>query len=248
MSGSSRAQSDDHLVLAIPGRLPILITAPHGGSGGVPGVNSRTTGKLLRDDFTLELAQSLAKRLQELLGAPPYLVAAQFSRKYIDANRPAPVAYDTPQAKPFYDAYHHSIQRYVAQIKHTYPNGGLLIDIHGQSTDNDRVYRGTRQGSTVLHLIDRSGCAALTGSNSIVGGLAASGYLVHPVNAPTECLLEPEDARYVGGYTVATYGASHDEGIDAIQLEFGRNLRIRQKLADDLAQAVAVFYRHYLQE
>ena len=55
---------------------------------------------------------ALATRVEKLLGAPPYLVAARFSRKYIDANRIEAEAIESPQAKPVYDAYHEQIRQF----------------------------------------------------------------------------------------------------------------------------------------
>jgi N-formylglutamate amidohydrolase len=55
--------------------------------------------------------------------------------------------------------------------------------------------------------------------------------------------------RYVGGYTVQTYGSHRETGIDAIQLEIGMRLRARPNLertAADLAEAIAVFAQEYL--
>ena len=246
IAGASYAEAADHLVLAKSGGLPIIITAPHGGSNPVPGTQPRMTGKILKDEHTLELAETLADRLEGLLGTRPYVVAARFSRRYIDANRSDLAAYATLQAKPFYDEYHGRIREFVAEIRRTYPGGALLIDIHGQSADAQGVYRGTRQGTTVDRLLNRSGCPALTGEKSILGALAAKGYRVIPDNNARECLLE--DARYVGGYTVATYGSHHADGIDAIQLELGGRLRSAPAFANDLAQAIAVFYANFLAE
>jgi hypothetical protein len=54
-----------------------------------------------------------------------------------------------------------------------------------------------------------------------------------------------EDPRFSGGYTVFNYGSQHPEGIDAIQLEFGKNHRANERLAEDLAEALIVFMTQY---
>lgn len=59
---------------------------------------------------------------------------------------------------------------------------------------------------------------------------------------------EPE-LRYTGGHTAQTYGSHRTNGIDAIQLEFGSQLRARanlDKTAGDLAAAIAIFAKEYL--
>jgi len=244
LASYSHAGAADLLVMAKPGELPIIINAPHGGSEAVPGIRAREKGKILKDEYTLELAEALANRLQKLLGTRPYIVAARFSRKYIDANRKEATAYSGKEAKPYYDEYHRRIREFVAEIRKKYPGGALLIDIHGQSADNGAVYRGTRKGTTVDHLLNKYGCSSLAGEKSIFGVLASRGYRIVPANSEPDCLIE--EARYVGGYTVATYGSNNADGVDAIQLEIGAHLRRMPAFADDLAEAIAVFYKSFL--
>ena len=234
------------MVLAQPGEIPILITAPHGGYEAIPGVPPRRAGKTLRDKNTLEIAEALADAVQERLGKRPYVVAARFARLYIDANRAASQAFDTAEAPPYYEAYHRQIANYVSELKQKHPGGALLLDIHGQSTDNRAIYRGTRHGSTVSRLLERFGCAALTGEKSLFGVLAIKGHRVIPTNIPDDCLFEED--RYVGGFTVATYGSHHRTGIDAIQIELGGDFRRTTAITADLAEAVSVFYKTYLDE
>jgi hypothetical protein len=76
------------------------------------------------------------------------------------------------------------------------------------------------------------------------------GYRVVPSNdtSPTDRV---EAQEYAGGYTVVVYGSQRADGIDAMQLEFGRDLRERltvQKTARDTAAAIAAFYERYLKE
>jgi len=136
------------------------------------------------------------------------------------------------------------VRQYVDELRKRYPQGAIMLDIHGQGADTRAIYRGTRNGATVKQLIKRHGTPALTGPQSILGFLESKGYKVIPASgAPGNPL---EDRRFNGGYIVGTYGSHREEGIDAIQLEFGRTLRTRAATAGDLAEAIAVFYRAYL--
>jgi N-formylglutamate amidohydrolase len=149
---------------------------------------------------------------------------------------------ESPQALPAYRSYHGEIERHVAELRAAFPQGALLLDIHGQSQELQTTFRGTRGGSTVKALVQRHGAAAIQGEKSILGVLASRGLEVNPrVGAPS---LE-EDRRFAGGHTVHTYGSHRPQGIDAIQLEFGRSQRRRPSLADDLAEALAVFLTQY---
>ena len=240
---TATAADAGELVIARGGTLPILLTAPHGGLEAIPGVPVRSKGTTLTDAHTIELAEALAGHLAKALGGQPYLVSARFSRKYVDANRAEADAFESPQAKAAYDAYHAKVRDFVAQIRERYPQGGLLIDVHGQSEDPGVVHRGTRNGATVAALIQKHGPDALTGSRSILGVVQSKGYKVFPPGAMGEAL---EDRRYNGGYTVHTYGSRNPGGVDAIQLEVGRDLRTDRGFIAALADGIAVFYRAYL--
>jgi N-formylglutamate amidohydrolase len=233
------------LVISRPGNLPILLTVPHGGLQPVPNVPQRTRGTQSTDGYTIELAQAVAKHLETSLGARPYLVAARFTRKHIDANRAPAEAYESPNAKAAYDAYHGEIRRFVAEIRARHPQGALLLDVHGQSDDLAVLHRGTQNGATVAALLRKRGPDALTGPKSLFGVIHGKGFKVFPPNGPVG--VPPEDKRFNGGYTVQTYGSRNPEGLDAIQLEPGRDLRKDPRFAAALGEAIATFHRAYLQ-
>jgi N-formylglutamate amidohydrolase len=153
-------------------------------------------------------------------------------------------AYDSPAAKPAYDAYHNRIRLFIAQLNEGFPRGALLLDIHGQSGDPGVVHRGTQNGSTVAALVRRHGSSALVGSDSIFGVLSRHGYKVFPPNTPIG--NPPEDRRFNGGYTVRAY-SSEPYGIDAIQIEVGRTLRTDATFIAALGEGIVAFYRTYLQ-
>ncbi len=241
-AGAALAVPEDFLVVT-PGELPLILTAPHGGTA-MAGLPARHGGVQSRDVHTLEVTLALAQRLHYVLGVPPYVVAAKFSRKAIDANRAADQAFDDPGAAPLYHAYHDAIVRFVAELDQRFPNGTLLIDIHGQATDALTVFRGTQDGATVRRLLGRAGAAALIGPDSILGALAAKGYAVFPANTPPDA--SPEHRAYKGGFTVQTYSRD-GAGIDALQLELGTTLRTKPGFADDLADAIATFARAHLE-
>jgi N-formylglutamate amidohydrolase len=245
-AGAAIAAEPDSLVITRTGNLPILLTVPHGGLEGVPNVPLRSRGTTSTDAYTIELAEALSKHLTNSLGGQPYFVAARFSRKHIDANRAEVDAFDSPYAKPTYDAYHEQIRRFIAQIKERFPKGALLLDVHGQWEDPGVVHRGTRNGATVAALIQKHGPEALIGPNSILGVVQSKGFKVFPSNTPIG--TPPEDRRYNGGYTVHTYGSRSPDGLDAIQIEVGRDLRTDSRFIAALSEGIAIFYRTYLED
>jgi N-formylglutamate amidohydrolase len=137
------------------GSLPIILTAPHGGRERIAGVESREMitekveasriwGGFQRggDLNTDILVQKIASEIKALLGRDVYLVMAKFDRRFIDANRPAELAFDGAEARPYYDLYHGSIRRFVNEVRREYP-AALLIDVHGQGKDPEALMRGT---------------------------------------------------------------------------------------------------------
>ena len=211
------------LVLVQQGSLPIILTAPHGGREKIAGVapremitekvdGSRRWGGLQRggDPNTDILVQGIAAEIKALLGRDAYLVMAKFDRKFIDANRPPDLAFDSAEARPYYDYYHNSIRRFIAEIRKRYP-AGLLIDVHGQKKDPAALMRGTRNGSAVRRLLQRYGQKSIVGPNGLFGQLEVNGFKVFPANdIPIDGTSE--NAGFNGGYTVFTYGSHNANG------------------------------------
>lgn len=235
------------------GTLPVIVSAPHGGRMKLPGVPQRA-GKGLtnfyttRDENTAELAEKFAAELEGATGGKPWLVIARFDRKYLDANRPPKEAYESEEAKPYYDAYHGALSAACKAVKKE-SRRGLLLDIHSNGVHPDAICRGTRNLKTVTLLKDREGMPAIRGPNSVLGRMGRLGYKVMPSAGDDD--KAKEQPKFTGGHIVGTYGSHTDYGIDAIQLEFGSHLRTRDKYAataKDLADAVRVFYEAYLKE
>jgi N-formylglutamate amidohydrolase len=247
----SAETATEPFMIARQGELPIVISAPHGGATPLPGVAERqnrgakqfNTGRDLR---TLELAEKLVAAIERELGQAPFAVIAKFERKHVDANRPAADAYDAPGAggqKRVYDAYHRALADARAQVLATFGRG-VLLDIHGQGREADAIFRGTNNGRAVAHLVRRSGDAAVRGPKSIFGLLASKGYRIIP-----PLVAGAREDQLDGGFIVQTYGSSRGGTMDAIQLEFGANLRKTENLdktAGDVAAAVGVFAKEYL--
>lgn len=247
---SSSLFASDYLQ-AEAGQLPIILTAPHGGQRDVPGCEIRAPigPRFVNrpDHNTDRLTRVIADEIKRLTGKAPYLVMAHFHRKYIDANRRAEEAYGDPGCADHYTAYHTAVRGFVDEVRAKYPHA-MLFDIHGQAAYRSSILRGTRQGSTVQALLARAGAPAVTGPDSVFGHFAAMGYHIVPANdiAPTQAA---EAKNYAGGHTVDLYGSHRSNGIDAMQLEFGRDFRDNipiDKVGQDTAKAIAAFYARYL--
>lgn len=230
------------------GGLPLILAAPHGGSAEIPGVPERRGDGVARfvartDANTAVLTEKLADSLEKKLGKRPYVVIARFHRKYLDANRGPDSAYESDLAKPAYDAYHAALAAARKEITDRWGRG-LLLDIHGQATGLNTIFRGTRSGKTVSHLIQRFGEEAHIGEKSLGGLLAAQGF--HVVPPPHS---DDKEELYNGGHTVLTHGSGSGGTVDAIQLEFGPHHRSDAELpgtVGKLASAITAFAKAYL--
>lgn len=243
---AQQTKSPPEWVTVSAGALPIILTAPHGGRAAVPELAPRRgigvpQFTVERDSNTAELAEALAAKITSRLGLQPFLVIARFERKYVDANRAEAAAFESPEAKPYYDAYHGAVGAAVAMVRRNW-SSGLLLDIHGQGAERDAIIRGTDNGSSVAALVRKFGRDAVSGPKSILGQMMLPGYKIEPA-------ADERERRYTGGYTTRTYGSHRAGGVDAIQLELGTHLRAKSNLdrtADDLARAIEIFVRAYL--
>ncbi len=238
----------DSLIMIQTGDCPIILSAPHGGRNPIHGVAKRHGNKnirdfvIQRDNNTLELTEQLASKLEKNFGIRPYIVIARFERKYLDVNRRPEDAYESENARYYYEEYHKAIQGASQEVLHQW-GCGLFLDIHGQTARPDAIFRGTRNGKTVEDLLSRFGKTALSGQQSILGYLETKGYTTLPANNSDEA----ENSHFKGGYIVKTVHA--ETGIDAIQIEIGSYWRKKERLdktADDLAEAIAVFTKTYM--
>src|SRR5262245_15139332 len=243
------------------GDMPVILTCPHGGTLTPPGVDERKekdtpAGCQFTKDSdlkTAEITESVAQKIFDLTGLSPYVVIANYHRRFIDANRPLECAFTDSDARPFYEEYHSRITGYVNEIRAQNANHGFLFDIHGKRlipSDPADIYLGTDNGGSLLPGFDRDnlfmqhGFAGLLKSvrREIEGAPAPPvfQYRVSPANATA-----PENASVDGGFTIRHYGAF----INSIQVELADTVRLddlkRPLVGEDLAFSIINFVRRY---
>ena len=231
------------------GDLPIILSAPHGGMMTVPGVPERVGEGMKkggagffagRDENTELLAVAIARAIESRLGKKPSFVIAKFHRKYVDANRPPEIAVEHPRAREVYDAYRGKLAQFCDDVQTRFGHG-LLIDVHGQASARDTVFRGTHNGATDALLAKMFGEKIHAGPQSLAGLLVARGIPMKPTDT------SPEASGFTGGHIVQTYGKH--EGIGAVQFEFGMDFRAKDAIkssAEKVADGVADFAKLYL--
>jgi N-formylglutamate amidohydrolase len=213
------------------GELPVVLTCAHDGEVAPEGVEPRRNRYQQpffvtnRDEDARLVVEDLAEALWQETAAYPNVIIAEFSRKFIDANRPRPWAYEQAAASPYWTTYHRHIHSAVRRL-----TTGLLLDIHGTSRPDADVYLGTAGGTSIANpwVID-----------FLEGALGSVGYRV-ALNAP----------RLGGGYTTQMYGAD-GEGLDAVQLELFKPLRVeeekRRQVVALLGEVVVLLLNTYRQ-
>ncbi|MEI7576510.1 MAG: N-formylglutamate amidohydrolase [Armatimonadota bacterium] len=233
---------DDPLIVIQKGDLPIIISAPHGGRLTVPNCPLRTNKAApqfvtVLDTNSDKLAEETAKELEELTGKKPWLVIAKFSRKYVDANRPEKDGAESEAGTAVYRKYHEALRKAVDATR--IQPGALLIDIHSQGKVSDTVFRGTGN----LTSLRNKSLGPFSGAKGFLAILESRGLKVEPSIKDAD---QKENPAFNGGWITRSYGASAEKGIDAIQLEFGADLRSKDKLTST-AKTIAIAIKSHLE-
>ena len=159
--------SEANLIEYVPGDLPIVLTAPHGGHLMPSGIPNRTSGVLDSDAHTQELSRTIAAVLHERTGHHIHVVISRLHRSKLDPNRDLPEAAEQQTAVAAWTAYHQFIEDACAASIRTH-GWAFLIDLHGHGHKQPQVELGY-----VHSALDLAGCVERINEPSF----AASGSL-----------------------------------------------------------------------
>jgi hypothetical protein len=226
----------------IPGDLPVVISAPHGGDMTPAEIPDRTWGTLVTDSNTRETVLAVRDAFVEQTGSAPHVVISHLKRTKLDPNREiGEAAQESPFAENAWHEFHHFIEVAEGMVDGAF-GGGLYLDLHGHGHPNNWVELGyllsapdLDQPDQVLNgptYVDKSAIRVLArsveipfsqllrGSNSFGGRLAALG--VRSVPSPDDPSPGAE-AYFSGGYNTARHGSrSAGRVVSGIQLELPR--------------------------
>ncbi len=230
--------TDNHIEY-IPGTLPIIIGAPHGGSLTPDTLPDRDEGKVLRDGNTQEIARELRDDMLRRYGAAPHLIVCLLHRKKVDCNREIKeAAQGNPAAERAHSEFHSFISQARAAVEKKH-SAGLYLDMHGQRHKEQLVEFGYFIPASKINLSDaeleaatlvarqssvreldarspQSFVALLRGPQSLGALLEARGIPsipspAHPSPGTTE--------YYSGAYDIETHGSLRSGTISAVQVE-----------------------------
>lgn len=246
----------------IAGDLPIILSAPHGGSLKPAEMPDRTWGLLDDDRLSLEYTLEVAAAITQLTGRHPHVILNHLARAKMDANRDLPeAARGQPGAEQAWTEY----QGFLTEAEAAVVAGcgrGHYFDMHSNGRAGYRVELGFEVDAEALALsdadLDDSGAASrssvqglasetgslsaiVRGEGSLGGLLAARGYHVIPSPAAPVPDLMP---YFDGGYSVDRYGSRRGGWIDATQIEVSYELldpALRPRFVDALAESILEF-------
>lgn len=256
----------------LPGSLPIVIGAPHGGSLKPRELPDREEGKTMQDAFTQELARTIRESMIGRFGAAPALVICRLHRSKLDCNREVNEATQgSPGARQAFDDFHSFINQACDAVGKQ-AGAGLYIDLHGHRHEQELVEVGALVRAEKLAMSDaeldagdfiprqssireldkrspESFSALLRGPRSLGGLLEARGFAAIPSPAHPAPGNNP---YFNGAYSVAAHGSRDKGTISAIQIEcpfkaVREKPESRAKFSATLCDALEEYFRVHFQ-
>ncbi len=255
----------------IAGELPVIFSAPHGGTLAPAEIPDRTYGTFTTDSNTDDLARKLRTEFGNRFGLLPHVVICRLDRDKIDCNRDiVEGAQGDPKTEIAWNEFHGFIVASRTNLIAQHGRG-FYVDVHGHGHAIQRLELGYLLSSGQLGLADATlngsttyrnqssirrlatesplnFAAVLRGSNSFGALIANEGYPA----VPSPDMPNPAgDPYFDGGYNTQIYGSIGGGPIDGLQIEsnftdvrdFGTN---RTAYAQALARVLERYFaQHY---
>lgn len=223
----------------IPGELPLVISAAHGGSLTPEEIPDRTWGTTVTDSNTRETTLAVREAFLDRTGKAPHVVISHLRRTKLDPNREIGEA---AQDNPFAELAWHEFQGFIdvatSTVAQSY-GSGFYIDLHGHGHAIPRAELGYLLSSSQLNRsdaeMDALGLAAqssiraladespLPFSQLLRGGTSLGGYLqaegVRSVPSPSDA-SPGSDPYFSGGYNTDRHGSrAAQRTVSGVQIE-----------------------------
>jgi hypothetical protein len=228
----------------LPGTLPIVVAAPHGGTLTPDELPDRTGNvTTVRDRETEELARQIGEVFDDLFGGRPHIIIMRLRRTKIDANREIVEAtLGHPLAERAWHEFHLFTDAAKAQVMAQH-GSGFFLDLHGHGhtwegeplnwielgyrltatelagTDTQINGAAMVTKSSIRTLVQTSGSthvALLRGPYSLGTLLEEEGYR----SVPAASDPHPDGRPYFsGGYNTMRHGCSGGGPICGVQVE-----------------------------
>ncbi len=227
----------------VAGNLPLIITAPHGGTDSASALPNRTEGTFTTDLNTAELSRAIRTACSNRFGRWPHVIICRVPRTKIDCNREiVEGAQGASATEAVWNEYHRLIRTAKESVTSSYGRG-LLIDVHGHghtlqrlelgynlstaTLNNNSFSTSEKNSSCVRELANRTRVSfeeLIRGSFSLGTLIGLRGYPSVPsleLPNPGKTTGGGDNDYFSGGYTVEIHGTmSPNTGtINAIQME-----------------------------
>jgi hypothetical protein len=252
----------------IPGNLPLIFSAPHGGTLTPLEIPDRTAGDCAAaeafvtgpDWNTQPLTRAILNAFHSRTGKYPHVIINRLHRSKLDANRTiAAGACSDPEARLAWNEYHEYIQLAKERVRAEYGRG-WYTDVHGHGHSVQRLELGhmlsaadLRQTDTVLDAsaayeqqssfasfsqVSPLSFAALLRGATGLGTLLANAGYRSVPSAPDPAPLAGQP-YFTGGYNTATHGCGSGGNICGVQIEH-HYAGVRDTAANRSAYAAAL--------
>lgn len=240
----------------IPGDLPLVIAAPHGGNLTPAELPDRTNGVLGMDMNTQELARTIADVIHAETKHHIHVVICRLHRRKLDANREIVEAAQGSEIAAQAWKEHHDFIDQACEAAVRQFGVAFLIDLHGHAHPVPHVELGYLQDAPALAKADAalnekasvnssslrwlvehsrlSHAELLRGPMSFGALLEQNGFLA----TPSPRLPVPPEPFFRGGYTVNRHCQS-DRNVTGLQIETNRP-RLRDTPENRLKFALAL--------
>ena len=239
-AGTSYSGRADY-VEYIPGTLPVVVSAPHGGALTPDEIPDRTWGTLVTDAYTEQTIRAVREAFLERTGEAPHVVISHLKRTKLDPNREiGEAAQESPFAENAWGEFHGFIEIATERVQDDF-GAGLYLDLHGHGHEIQRLELGyllsagdlnqsdseLNGGSFVLKssVASLAQASPLTLSELVRGETSFGAYLAEESVRSVPSPGEPSpgsDAYFSGGYNTARHGSRNGGSVDGIQLELHR--------------------------
>lgn len=223
----------------VPGELPVVLSAPHGGAIAPEEMANRGYGVIVSDANTIELTLAVRQALIDLTGSAPHVVISHLDRGKLDPNREIDeAAQGDPFAERAWEEYHGFIERARTAVEEV-RGEGMYFDMHGHGHPEDRLELGYLLSADRLNGTDDSlnslAVVQLTSireigrdspipfSQVLRGPTSLGGLLEELGVASLPSPSDPSpgsDPYFSGGYSTRRHGSLADtELVSGIQIE-----------------------------
>jgi hypothetical protein len=253
----------------LPGDLPLVLSAPHGGDLTPNEIPDRSWGTIVRDRNTLDLALRIRDALKARTGFYPFIILSRLHRTKLDPNREiVEAAQEDPEAERAWWEFQTFIDEAKEIIEESFGDG-FYIDLHGHAHPIPRLELGYMLSSSDLANPDEilSGASYINKSSVRALGQKPGVVFSDLIRGPFSlgALLEDEGVPAVpsqnqpnpggnpffsGGYNTGRHGSRDGSGVSGVQIECNYpgvrdTAANRQAFAEALAEALSAFFPVY---